>query len=117
MDRLAARLCKNGENIFKRLLELRNKLIALKMLIGIPANLTGYEHNLARRHAYAVCIADRRFPSLWMKNKSTLNPVIRRPKLRSAILASMHWPQRATHGAAFVGRDLTQLCNISDHDL
>jgi hypothetical protein len=29
----------------------------------------------------------------------------------------MHWPQRAPHGAAFIGCDLTQLCNIFDHNL
>jgi hypothetical protein len=29
----------------------------------------------------------------------------------------MHWLQCAPHGAAFVSRDLTQLCDIFDHNL
>ena len=66
--RLASCLCKNGEDILERLLELRNEIIALKMLIGIPANLTGNEHNSARRRTDAVCIADRRQPAGWMEN-------------------------------------------------
>jgi hypothetical protein len=51
---------KNGEDIFERLAELRNEFIALKMLIGVPADLAGNEHGTTRSHADAVGIADWR---------------------------------------------------------
>ena len=60
MTRLASRLCKNGKDILERLLELRDEILTLKMLMRIPTNLARNEHNSARRYADAVGIADRR---------------------------------------------------------
>ncbi len=66
--RLTAGLRQNGEYVFERLLELRNEFFALEILIGVPADLAGNEHDAARRHTDAVGIADRRQPAGWMEN-------------------------------------------------
>ena len=38
-------------------------------------------------------------------------------RIRPADHNSLHRPQCAPHRAAIIGRDLTQLCNIFNHDL
>jgi len=87
----------------------------MKFLIGTPANLASYEHKPACRRADAVCIAERRLPSSWMKNIEW--HFVSLPPAKIAIFESMHWAQGAAHCAPFIGRDLTQLRNIFDHDL
>jgi len=52
--RYPACLRENGQYVFERLFELRNELLALEMLIGIPPNLTSNKHNAARHHTDAV---------------------------------------------------------------
>jgi len=47
---------------------MRNELLAVEMLIGIPTNLPSNKDNTARCHADAVGIADRRQPTGRMKN-------------------------------------------------
>jgi len=87
----------------------------MKFLIGTPANLASYEHKPACRRADAVCIAERRLPSSWMKNIEW--HFVSLPRAKISIFESMHWAQGAAHRAPFIGRDLTQLRNIFDHDL
>ena len=63
MLRLAAGLRQDRQDVLERLLELRHELLALKFLIGVPADLAGDEYDAAGRHADAVGIADRRQPA------------------------------------------------------
>ena len=59
-----------------RLFELRNQFIALEMLICIPTNLAGDEHNAARCHADPVRITDRRRPARWMEDLHGDHPTV-----------------------------------------
>ena len=68
LTRLASRLCQNAEDILERLLELRNEIVTLEALTGIPTNLACNEHDSARCYADAVGIADRRQPAGRMEN-------------------------------------------------
>jgi hypothetical protein len=67
VDRPAASLGENGKDILERLLELWNQQFALEMLLSIPSDLAGNEHDLAGWDAYSVGVTDRRPPAGWMQ--------------------------------------------------
>ena len=65
MGRLAARLGKNGKYVLECLLELRNQMLAMEMLLCVPSDLASDEYDLAGNNRLdSVLIADRWLLSL-----------------------------------------------------
>ena len=60
------RLREHGKHVLERLLELRDQLLAMELLLVIPADLTGDEHDAARGDTDPVGVAGRRRPTGWM---------------------------------------------------
>ena len=59
-----AGLGEHREHVGERLLELRRDVGGVKTLPGVPAHLSGDEHDAPGRHGDAVGIADGRRPAL-----------------------------------------------------
>jgi hypothetical protein len=62
-------LRQHGDHVFERLLELRHQVLATKLLLFVPADLTGDEHNASGSDCDSVGVSDGRRPTLRQQNR------------------------------------------------
>src|SRR5208283_1766140 len=65
----SAGLRQHGEHVFEGLLELRHQALATKLLLFVPADVAGDEHNASGSDCDSVGVSDGRRPTLRQQNR------------------------------------------------